>query len=63
MSITLTDYRGQHVSVEAEAIQNELSALLEAVSQSCGESGTAPSQENLRRARTALLRRIDEVTK
>lgn len=61
MSIRLRNYAGLEVSVEPEFVQAELSALLEAVGQSCGESGTAPSQENLRRARTALMKRLGEI--
>jgi len=63
VAIKLRNYAGLIVEVEPKLVQTELSALLEAVSASCGESGTAPSQENLRRARTALLKRLDEATR
>lgn len=63
MALELKSRAGMMTSVEPHLVQAELSALLEAVSAACGESGTAPGQENLRRARTALLKRLDEVTR
>lgn len=62
MSLTVTDYAGREVDVEPEHIQSELMALLVAVGDCCGESGTEPHRENLRRARSALMKRIDQVT-
>ncbi len=61
MSLVLTDYAGHRVDVEPEAVQPELDALLDAVDRSCGESGTEPHQENLRRARAALKKVVSSV--
>jgi hypothetical protein len=63
VALELKSRAGTITSVEPHLIQTELSALLEAVSTACGESGTASWQENLRRARTALLKRLDQVTR
>jgi hypothetical protein len=63
VSLTLTDYAGRELSVEPAAVQAELTALLVAVGDCCGENGTEPHREALRRARSALMKRLDEVTK
>ena len=54
----LTDYLGRAINVRPERIEPELLALLSAVDDSCGASGTTTEQENLRRARSALKNRL-----
>jgi len=56
--VIFTNFLGHSVDVPVETVERELHNLIEAASDACGVSSTAPEIERLRRARLALLKAL-----